>query len=157
MKRFHSPLEKVKGILDQQSHMAELRLAQATVSHQHAIQAEKIAAEQLESAHATASIAIKQASNVLMILGIQQHLLVAAEELQKQQGHVDSTAKIRDESRQQFQLLHSKVERLEQLIEKQKSEHRLERLLEEQKGMDDVSISRWKLGDASVAGVNSHE
>lgn len=156
MKRFHSNLQKVFDISEQQRRMAELELTRA-VSLQRAAELEVVyARRQMEKVRLEVNQALLVSRQSTVMIGMYQHISASQEAVQKLQQAATQAAQVCDLARTKYQTLHSQVERIESLIQKQREMYRREMLLNQQHAMDDVSILRWTQPEQSETEVISH-
>lgn len=79
----------------------------------------------------------------IALMGLYQHVAAAGDEVQNRQNDCVKADEVCEQARVKYQSLHSRVERIERLIEKQRETYRRDMLLEQQKMMDDVAVFRW--------------
>jgi len=144
MKRFHSNLQKVLEICQQQSRMAELELARERSRWRHAQERAQQAAGRLEEIRIDVNRALQQARQMTVILGMHQHLAAADDSLQKMNVECREAEQLCEQARAKYQECHSKVERIERIVEQQRTEYRRDVLLEQQAAMDDLAVFRWQ-------------
>jgi len=143
MKRFRSKLQKVHDLCEQQRRMEELEFARTRALLTAAQQRVRDAVFSLELARTDAGRALKQARQISIVLGAHLHVAAAMDHVTSMEQACSAAEKVCEQARLKYQESHSKVERIERLIEKQRAEHRRDALLEQQKAMDDVAIFRW--------------
>jgi len=143
MKRFRSSLQKIHDLFFQQSRMAELELERARAAWMLAQQCLQAGTAQLEQRRQETSRAFLHARQMTFILGMQQHMAAAEEELVRLDHQCQKAEQYCEAARKKYQEIHSKVERIDRLIEKQRDAYRREMLLEQQRSMDDIAIFRW--------------
>ncbi|WP_437226269.1 flagellar export protein FliJ [Planctomicrobium sp. SH661] len=156
MKRFRSSLQKVHEICRQQSRMAELEMARAKSTWMTAQTRVEVAIDELETARRDVNRAMLQARQSTVILGLHQHLGAASDRVTTAQNDCLKAEQVFEVARSKYQSAHSKVERLERLIEKQKEAYRRDMLQEQQQAMDDVAIFRWKQPELMENEVGIH-
>jgi len=156
MKRFHSNLQKVLEICQQQSRLAELELARERSRLRHTQKLAQQAAEQLEEIRTDVNHALPQARQMTLILGMHQHLAVADEHLQKMNAECRKAEQLCEQARARYQECHSKVERIERMIDQQRSDYRRDALREQQAAMDDIAVFRWQPSEIQETEVTNH-
>jgi len=157
MKRFRSNLQKICDLCSQQSRMAELELQRSQSAWTAAQRCVQAGISQLEQRRQEINQALPHARQMTIILGMHQHLAAAEDELAQFNHQCRLAEKECEVARKKYQEIHSKVERIERLIEKQREEYRREILLEQQRATDDVSIFRWKQpSDRQETEVSTH-
>jgi flagellar export protein FliJ len=156
MKRFQSRLQKVHDILQQQCRMAELEFARARAQLSAAEQKVEQAIEEFHAARQDVRSALLTTQQISAILVMQQHLDAAQSGIQKRKTERDQAEQVCQQARQKYQSIHSQVERIEKLIEKQREEHHQEMLKGHQQTLDDVALFRWNAAERETKEVNFH-
>lgn len=136
--------------------MAELELARAQGREAAARQRVNEAVLLLEQTHQEVNRALVRSRQMTVILGMHQHLAATEDRLILLRKELEQAEKLSTQARQKYQETHSKVERIEKLIDKQRAEYRREMLLDQQRAMDDVAIFRWTPQDRQETEVNQH-
>lgn len=149
MKRFHSPLQKIHAVSQQQRRLAELELARRLVAYEAARAAATRLSEERDAAIDELGRFRSGPRQQALLLGLLARVELLEEQLQAARRRVVEAGQARDAARAACADRNSREERLARLIERQRAIHRKEAFKEQQALIDDVSAGRWTRSTAA--------
>ena len=142
MKRFRSNLQRVHALCEQQSRMARLALVQRQQELATAEQALYQAQNELHARRQSGANVFRQRVPSAMVQSMQQELAVIAKRLQQCEQQRQATLKSVAQAAEEYRQLKTRVDRLAELIARQRQQHRREALRDQQNTMDELSGAR---------------
>jgi flagellar export protein FliJ len=136
--------------------MAELEFARARAQLSTAEWKVEQAIKEFHAARKDVRSALLTTTQISAILVMQQHLNATQNGIQMRKAERDQADQICQKARQKYQSIHSQVERIEKLIEKQREEHRQEMLKDHQQTLDDAAMFRWTAAEREAKEVSFH-
>lgn len=157
MKRFQSNLTRVQTLCRQQSRLAQMEVARNLAIRDQAQRTLSAAVASLESAAASAAPALKRVSQISLIQGLQQQLAAAQEQVAAAEKHCQAAQHALDRAQATYQELHSKEERLSQLIEQQRTAYRREMRQQQHGLVQEAAVLRWTRPEQHASEVSRHD
>jgi flagellar export protein FliJ len=157
MRRFSSPLIRVRDVCRQQCQMAELELARCIAARSQAT--EQVSQAELQVAAAQAGIreAFQQSNPSIFLQNMLNHLAGTQDQLQLTLQQLQAAEQTVQTAQEHYQTARSKVDRLDRLLETQRADHRQKTLLAEQNVISDTAVFRWNGPEPTEVQVTSHD
>jgi|GEM_PF-3493288 flagellar export protein FliJ len=157
MRRFSSPLIRVRDVCRQQRQMAELELARCIAARNQSQEQVAQAEHQVAAAQAGISAAFRQSNPSVFLQNMLNHLAGTQDQLQFALQQLQTAEQTVQTAQEHYQTAHSKVDRLDRLLDTQRAAHRQETLLAEQNVISDTAVFRWNGPEPTEVQVTSHD